>query len=381
MDSKAAFSIEGKRFFLPEIPDGTSLDFIVQSVPDPYQVCFDDAFLPSRLEKFFARFPDSPLLIDRRVGELHFPEIMSGKPGVFSASATEDFKTLDGMIEFIAFLEKCGMTKGHKLLVIGGGIIQDVGAFVARCFKRGIPWEYWPTTLLSMCDSCIGGKTGINHNRVKNQLALFSAPTSVMVNPRFLTTLEPAHIFSGLGEIAKLCLTGGDFCWKFFKDRFSESLTGNVNVVSPLIHISLLVKKLVVEADEFEKDLRKSLNYGHTLGHALETVTDFALPHGQAVILGMLLANELSSRLGFLPQEENEEIFSVLKRIPLKGALSNIPVGKMVDLVRKDKKSSKNTVTFVFLQNIGKIIFHKLEIDGQFEKELESVLSHVEGKL
>tara|TARA_B100000405_G_scaffold130855_1_gene91611 strand:+ start:887 stop:1660 length:774 start_codon:yes stop_codon:yes gene_type:complete len=166
-----------------------------------------------------------------------------------------------------------GFTKKNTLHVVGGGITQDIASMCAAIFKRGIEWVFTPTTLLSMCDSCIGSKMGVNHNNSKNQLGTFYPPKRVIINVSFLRSLSKRDIYSGIGEILKLYALD-NVPWVI--DDFEEALKK-----------CLSIKKKIVEEDELEKTIRPCLNYGHTFGHVFETMSDFKIPHGVAVLIGM----------------------------------------------------------------------------------------------
>ena len=204
---------------------------------------------------------------------------------MIGSDAMEINKGIDKVLRVCEDLLVYGFDKGHTLIVIGGGIVQDIGAFTAKVYKRGINWVFVPTTLLSQCDSCIGGKTALNHLNYKNQLALFSAPNKVIIDTEFLNTLQPQDITSGYGEIVKLFLTGGSW----YVDQFDEFTREEA------IFHALSIKKAVVECDEFEDNERKSLNYGHSFGHVIESMTDYAIPHGTAVMLGIDIINKIYS--------------------------------------------------------------------------------------
>ena len=166
-----------------------------------------------------------------------------------------------------------GFTKKNTLHVVGGGITQDIASMCAAIFKRGIEWVFTPTTLLSMCDSCIGSKMGVIHNNSKNQLGTFYPPKRVIINVSFLRSLSKRDIYSGIGEILKLYALD-NVPWVI--DDFEEALKK-----------CLSIKKKIVEEDELEKTIRPCLNYGHTFGHVFETMSDFKIPHGVAVLIGM----------------------------------------------------------------------------------------------
>ena len=203
------FIIEDKKFSMPDNFFALG-NYYIKSIPKNYKVTVKNDLTPIKdIQKLIDENKNNLLLADKKVYDLYFKDLKIEEKRLFLADAAEEFKTLKGFQDVIAFLERNEFTKGEKLIVVGGGIIQDVGAFVGACYKRGIKWVYFPTTLLSMCDSCIGGKTGINHNKVKNQLALFSAPFEVNINIAFLKTLSEYDIKSGMGEILKLLVTGG----------------------------------------------------------------------------------------------------------------------------------------------------------------------------
>ena len=177
-------------------------------------------------------------------------------------------------------------SKKNKLIVIGGGITQDVGGFAAAIYKRGINWIFIPTTILSMTDSCIGSKVSINRGS-KNMLGLFGAPNKIFISDYFLNSLSKHDITSGIGEALKLSLIGGIQSYKYFLDQYNKKNYINI------IKISSLIKKQLIEYDEFDENERRVLNYGHTIGHAIESVSNYFIPHGIAVLIGMYVINML----------------------------------------------------------------------------------------
>lgn len=374
---KTVFKIDGKDFIADsDMSRGTS--FEIKSVPRPYQVLWDTSENPFKLvNELIPKESKNLLLIDRNVYNIYAKHLTVPESKIYIADATEEFKTLNGVVSLIDFLEKNRFTKGEKLIVVGGGIIEDVAAFAGACYKRGIPWIYFPTTLLSMCDSCIGGKTGINHNNAKNQLALFSAPSQVIINPKFLETLDFREIKSGMGEILKLHITGGKKFLDSYERHIPSALALDYSAYKPLILGALSVKKSIVEEDEFELNHRRSLNYGHTLGHAIEVLSDYRIPHGQAVTIGMLLVNEISNRRGTLGNTEKRYLeklsFEILDRDILKG----ISVSEMGDLLKKDKKTMGNSVNLVVLESIGDMRFLPLNLDSALLDEIKEIIKDI----
>lgn len=368
------FIIEDKKFSMPD--NFAQLDnYSLKSIPRNYNVKLKNDPAPvQEIQKILDENKNNLLLIDKKVFDLYFKDLKIEKRRLFPADATEEFKTLRGFEDVIAFLEKNEFTKGEKLIVIGGGIIEDIGAFVGACYKRGIKWVYFPTTLLSMCDSCIGGKTGINHNKVKNQLALFSAPFEVNINIAFLNTLSEYDIKSGMGEILKLLVTGGRKPLEIYEKEVRNGKVLAFDGYKPLILSSLSVKRAVVEEDEFELYYRKSLNYGHTVGHAIEVLSEYKIPHGQAVIMGMVIVNKLAANRGILNKNDYDLTQRLAKELLGPSILKDISLDGLDKLLKKDKKTEGNTVNFVIISEIGNTKFLKLELNDALIQEIDSII-------
>jgi 3-dehydroquinate synthase len=247
--------------------------------------------------------------------------------------------------------------KGCTLIAIGGGIIQDIAAFVGKIFKRGIDWIYVPTTLLSQCDSCIGGKTALNFQNFKNQLALFSSPSQVIIDTNFIDTLTDKEIVSGYGEIIKLFLIGGNY--------YINNLT--IFDLETIIFHTLSIKKAVIEHDEFDSCERKSLNYGHSFGHAIEAMTNYKVSHGEAVLFGIELINKLFTDSKDITNIVNSKInFDQIKNLPNK---INI-----IDYLKTDKKVSNNSISFVVVTEPGNTSFKETKLDQQLADKIHEIL-------
>ena len=374
---KIAFKVEGKKFHA-DCDFTQNNSFRVRSVPRPYEVIWDEETNPSAsISNLIAKGSKTHLLIDNKIYDLYCKNLQIDESMVLRIEATEDFKTLNGVVTLIDFLDRNQFTKVETLVVVGGGIIQDVGAFVGACFKRGIPWVYLPTTLLAMCDSCIGGKTGINHHNAKNQIALFSAPWGVIINAGFLKTLDQKNTKSGLGEILKLHITGGKVFLKSYLSHIHAALSGDLSAYKQLICGALSVKKAIVEEDEFEFNYRKALNYGHTIGHTLEVLSDFRIPHGQAVLIGMIIVNELGRRKGIFSLAENEYLkrlsFELLDERMLK-EMQIMPVLGLENLLKKDKKTLGDLLNFVVLKSIGDMKFLPLRLNSALIEEITDII-------
>jgi 3-dehydroquinate synthase len=247
------------------------------------------------LPQVVADKPDAIFIIDR-ILESRLPASITKRIVVEALEANKSLEFAPHMIKELRRLEA---DRSSHLVAIGGGIIQDVVTFAASIFMRGVPWTYMPTTLLSMVDSCIGGKSSINAAGYKNLVGNFYPPGKVMVDVSFITTLDAEMIVGGLFEAAKICYASG-------YDGFLEYLAQGPSCpmvpaqAQKVILQSLRTKKWFIEVDEFDQKERLLLNFGHTFGHAVEAGTDFGVSHGIGVGLGMLVANEYAKRYGNL---------------------------------------------------------------------------------
>lgn len=367
------FLIEGKDFLLDN--EFYKKDrFTVKSVPNNYNVTVKKETPLHEIQSLMAQNNKNLLLVDRKVYDLYLKELDVEENRIYKVDATEEFKTINGVLDVVAFLEKNNLTKQESLIVVGGGIVEDVGAFVGAAFKRGIKWIYFPTTLLSMCDSCIGGKTGINHNGTKNQLALFSAPREVIVNIEFLKTLSDFDIKSGMGEILKLLVTGGPEALNIYQNEVENGKVKTFDGYRKLLLSSLSVKRAVIEEDEFEKNYRRSLNYGHTIGHAIESLSKYTIPHGQAVIIGMVIVNKIALNRGYL----NEKDYLICQRLA-KELLGNSIIKKvnltgLDKLLKKDKKALGNNILFVIIKQLGDTHFLPIPMSPELLTEISNIV-------
>lgn len=361
MNKTTSFTIENQRFTV-DLQDLEKNAFTIRSSPRPYDVFWQESLdsAVAKIEKTLAENPTDFLLIDANVFRLHFSAAKVAPSQLYLLEATEENKNILTVLDVIDALEKLAPSKNSTLHVVGGGITEDIGAFAACIYKRGLPWRYYPSTLLSMCDSCIGGKTGINYKQGKNQLALFSAPRQVTICPGFLKTLAERDIHSGYGEILKLLITGG----KDMLDLYRQAIDPVTGIPRPqflkeLIFGSLLVKKAVVEVDEFELDLRRSLNYGHTIGHALEALSNYHIPHGQAVALGVMIVNRMSRQDKRLDADTCTMIDQLAKALITPEDLDYLTYDTLPQLLQRDKKTLTNTFVFVFINTLGGTVFAK----------------------
>tara|TARA_B100002003_G_C14101807_1_gene529882 strand:- start:498 stop:1574 length:1077 start_codon:yes stop_codon:yes gene_type:complete len=332
----------------------------------------------SGLIKQIQDISNSVVVIDTKVAELYQElfQSLDRNNTIVKIDATEDEKSLKGVTNLLTFMQKQGVRKQGTVIAIGGGIIEDIAAFAAHVYFRGLRWFYIPTTLLSMCDSCIGAKVGINFNNYKNQLGFFCPPEKVLIHIDFLKTLSESDVESGYGEILKLSLVGPEPFW----DEFVESVTSKDlerTLIKGLIKKSLLAKKYYIEIDEYDLGIRRILNYGHSFGHALEVVTGYLVPHGQAVVWGIDLANWLSLELGLLKENVFTQIHDLISECFKFKLQKKILAEDLLQIVRHDKKVSGEMINMILLKDIGVHDIIPVKIDKKLQVMINKYLSQI----
>jgi 3-dehydroquinate synthase len=348
----------------------------IKSAQGVYPVSFDSTV--AGLCGDLAQEIHSVVLIDRNVARLYAKDLaplLAGRP-VHEVSATEDEKTLDGCSRALEFLVLNNASRQTAVVAIGGGILQDIATFCAHVYFRGLKWSYVPTTLLGMADSCIGAKASINFKGFKNQLGVFHSPAAVRICLEFLRTLPDLELCSGYGEIVKLHLVGS-------RDKF-EALASAVTrdgwrsaQLPGFVRESLTIKKAIIEVDEFDRGLRRILNYGHTFGHALESVTDHGIPHGVAVAWGMDLCNLIAVKRGILGEADFRQIHRLLAErfaFALRGA---IDASALIDATRRDKKVRDNRLTLILLKEPGSLEIHAQDYGAELEDWVRYYLANL----
>jgi 3-dehydroquinate synthase len=300
-------------------------------------------------------------IIDSTVNEMY--PILQNKNNII-LNSNEDNKTIEGVYSLIKIISDLNVNINTKLVVIGGGILQDLVGFCASIYCRGISYTLVPTTLLSQTDSCIGGKTSINLLNKKNIIGTFYPPKDILIYSGFLKTLNNVEYISGLGEIYKFHILQNKI--NIFNDK---------NEISSMIIDSLKYKTKILELDEFDKKERKFLNYGHTFGHALESVSKNKIPHGIAVIIGCMISTQITKNLGY-SVENYDEIIKSGKSLLKKSLITLEPnwfnFSNLMFIVKSYKKSTgKLTMVLVdknpFLINIDDMDIVKKSLNEIYE--------------
>ncbi len=332
---------------------------------------FSEIFSSLSLQKSF-------FIIDKNVFSLYRNQLSEViDTGRFVAvEAVEQNKSLEYVKQLTRQLLSKNIRKNHTLVAIGGGIIQDITGFLATVLFRGVEWVFYPTTLLAQSDSCIGSKTSINVDEFKNQLGTFYPPVRIILDVGFLQTLKPADITSGLGEIIKVHLLDGPQSLAYISSHYSRKVT-DVSLFMDFIRRSLAIKKKIIEQDEYDRDYRNILNYGHTFGHAIESVTDYGICHGQAVTVGMDMANFISMEQGFL-----DESWYTKMKVPL---VKNYPVydltveqqHQLISALKRDKKNIDGQLVAILTEGPGKMKKIKIPFDQTLREVLTKFQSRV----
>ena len=343
----------------------------IQSNIRDYDVSFEDSF--SFIDEL-KNENDPIFVIDQNVYSLYkkeFGEITGDR--LFLFNAIEENKTFDYIKELYDFLLSKSVKRSSTFISIGGGITQDITGFVASTYFRGLSWIFVPTTFLAMTDSCIGSKTSVNYDKHKNLMGTFYPPIKIYINKDFLLTLKELDFYSGIGETIKFQLME-----ETYPKDFEAVLAKVTNVVTNesgrnnVILENMNVKKSYMEGDEFDLGRRNLLNYGHCFGHALETSSDYYVPHGIAVNIGMVFANCISQARGLITSKDadfvNDNI--LVPNVPLKLRESDFDAKVLLESMKNDKKRTGEFLSVI----IPGEEFRMLKVNDVTDSEFEAAL-------
>lgn len=274
--------------------------------------------------------------------------------------AGEPNKNIDTCVEIWNVLTDLGADRKSLVINLGGGVVTDLGGFVASTFKRGIDFINIPTTLLSMVDASVGGKTGVDLGNLKNQIGVFNLPLMVLIDTSYLETLPQNEMRSGLAEMLKHGLIFDKAYWEKFLDLKLVDFTE----LDELIYRSVEIKNEIVTIDPTEKNLRKALNFGHTLGHAIESYfleneNKKTLLHGEAIAIGMILESYISLHKDLLNKDEYNQIKTAIKSIYDDVFFEENDIEPIMELLIHDKKNEYGNIQFALIEGIGKIIINQ----------------------
>lgn len=316
-------------------------------------------------------------ILDAKVWELWqdklapfgWPQPESGRVLFFAAS--EQNKRLSAVEELAQRLVRAGADRQSLLVAVGGGVTGDVVGFLASIYMRGIPHYQIPTTLLAQVDSSIGGKTGVDLSEGKNLIGSFHQPSFIWMDPQFLETLPAEDFRQGMAEVIKTALIGDEVLWKFLETHSSAIKRRDPEALLRIVSACCVIKSKVVEADEKEAGHRRVLNLGHTVGHALERLSGYQMPHGDAVAIGLVVATKLAVKMTkisedvLLKLEQLCQTWDLPRRIPNK-----YPPEALLAALKTDKKWEAGTLHFILPVRIGEV----MDYDRLDMKELKDVM-------
>jgi len=258
------------------------------------------------------------------------------------------------LIEDMMF--ESNMARDSAIIALGGGVVGDIAGFVASTYNRGIPYVQYPSSLVACVDSSIGGKTAIDTKHGKNLIGSFYQPWKVYIDLNTLTTLKKQEIKEGMAEIIKYGIIYDSDFFGYISDHINEIFNYDMDVLKKIIKRSCEIKGFVVENDEKESNLRKILNFGHTVGHAVEQLSNYSITHGNAISIGMVIEAKIAAKSHILNNESVKMIYEIFRRAGLPTELkSNIDRSKIIETMKLDKKARKGNIEFALPEKIGEM--------------------------
>jgi 3-dehydroquinate synthase len=278
------------------------------------------------------------------------------KSHLYKIMLGEESKSLTTTEQIYTWMLANRFHRDDVIIALGGGVVGDLAGFIAATFLRGIRWVQIPTTLMGQVDSSVGGKVGVNHPLAKNSIGAFYQPQLVWIDPLTLTTLPRREIYNGLAEVIKYGLILDNELFEFLEANFNKIISlENWDILIHVIRTCCRLKATVVEKDERETEYRRVLNFGHTIGHALENITEYRyFRHGEAVAWGMLAAAAMSQQKLLLPKDHFNRICNVINLVEKPTLPGDISIDQILEAIQSDKKMDKDGLKFVLLENIGK---------------------------
>lgn len=316
--------------------------------------------LKEQLDKIGLEGKKFAIITDSQVGPIYAETVAAALKEnatnivTHSFKAGEDSKNLDTINQIYDFLLENNFTRSDVLVALGGGVVGDMTGFVAATYMRGVDFIQIPTTLLAQVDSSIGGKTGVDYKQYKNMVGAFNMPRLVYINTETLNTLDGRQYYAGIAEVMKYGLIRRSAFYVWLIDNMYEIHDKDEAALEYMIGQSCQIKKEYVEKDPYDKGDRAILNFGHTIGHAIEKAMDFKLLHGECVALGSVAAAFISWKKGYIQMEDYYEIRDMFVPFNLPISIDGITAEEILENVKYDKKHSGDTLSFISLKKVGK---------------------------
>jgi 3-dehydroquinate synthase len=346
-----------------------------------YDIRVGSNLLDSAGEMIRAIVPSKKMLVltDSQVAKHHLPTLVASlqQAGIEAIPATipagETFKTVETLLPVFDTFLSARIDRRTPLIALGGGVIGDMGGFVAATLLRGVPFVQIPTTLLSMVDASVGGKTGVNHTTGKNLIGAFHQPHLVIADVATLQTLPPRELKGGLAECIKHDIIRDGEHFKLLSGKLDLALSVDLIALTDLVAHNVAIKARVVEADPFEKAERAHLNFGHTFGHAIEQASSYSYSHGESVALGMCAAAHASMQLGMISADDHAKIVAMITRAQLPSNGLTLPTDNLIRLMGFDKKVAAGKIRFILPDRIGHVVIRDDVADEVVRKAIESL--------
>lgn len=324
------------------------------------------------------------IVTDTNVGALYTERIVSvleniaSKVCVFTFEAGEKSKNLDVVRKLYTFLIEESFDRKDVIVALGGGVVGDLAGFTAATYLRGIDFIQIPTSLLAMVDSSVGGKTGVDFDAYKNMVGAFYQPKLVYMNMKTLDTIDLRQYYAGLAEVLKYGLIMDEDFYVWLLENLAEIYVHEEEVLEKMVEHSCQMKRIIVEKDATEKGQRALLNFGHTIGHAIEKLKNFELLHGECVALGMVAAAHISWKRELISTEEFFELRDMLVGFRLPISIEDVDIDDIILTTKSDKKMDAGNIKFILLKKIGKAYIDTTVTDEEMKEAAKFLMMELE---
>lgn len=347
-----------------------------------YDIVIENSFdrLAESFDKLGVKNRKLCIVTDSNVGPLYADAVKEelAKTGnevfVYTFKAGEPSKTIDTVCDVYEYLIKNKFDRKDMLVALGGGVVGDLTGFTAASYLRGVEFIQVPTSLLAQVDSSIGGKTGVDFRAYKNMVGAFHQPKLVYMNTSTLKSLDERQFNSGFGEILKHGLIKDYSYFEWLKENAASIRNRDDDALCQMISVSCNIKRCVVELDPKEKGDRALLNFGHTLGHAIEKLMNFSLYHGECVVLGMVAALKICVAKHTITQEQFDSIIEVFKGYNFPLSVSGITIEDVVKTSKNDKKMDAGKIKFILLKELGNAYIDMNVTDEEMAEALKGIV-------
>lgn len=339
---------------------------------DSYKIHIGEGLLEESAELIRPFCPNDKVAIvtNQTIDELYSSKLCSSLEAagitfnILTVGDGEQFKSLETASILYDLLIESKMSRYDPIIVLGGGVVGDLGGFAAATFMRGLPFIQIPTTLLAQVDSSVGGKVAVNHPKAKNFIGCFYQPKLVITDVTTLKTLPERELKAGLAEAIKCGFLDGEVFLSYLESHMSDALNLDMDKLVQIVVRCCQMKAGVVEKDEKDQGLRAILNYGHTIGHAIEAVSEYKqYLHGEAIAVGMICAAEIANRMDFIPAELVKRHQRIIKETGLPTRIKDVDMKAIVERIELDKKACGEANNFVLLKGVGKPVLTDVSLD------------------